>query len=306
MLTEKTTDFRESWRKLLRISLISGSICILFFLPLLWQFGSRLFRILSGGYPDLGRVAYLASVGTFGVVGSLTLACAAVLLPFGLWRRIRTLGSSRRHAAALLASAVGVAIPALLFFLMPNESGYLITALPFLYLLIASCMSRWQSTCIALLAASSSWVLSLHPTDRGLAIELAGSVLANHRERNRMVCTAQRLAAIAGTLAPGEFLVLGEWYPVVRHFTLPDKQRMLLYDLAALDGDRYVLSGDPGAAIAGRRLAGIRATPEDRFYAPEWLRADLRASREVPVVALPSADFADCDRTEPRDLIRIE
>jgi hypothetical protein len=153
-------------------------VSVLCFIPVLRRYGADFFMFYdNASYPPLD-VVYTRALplvwGQLGLLALLALLCAAP----AYYRFTRTaLAEPRsRHALALAALAIALYLGA--FLRLPDESGYLLPAVPFVLLAIALLSPRWAAGTLALALMLSSWV-GFH--DGVPALD--GPIVEDHRVR---------------------------------------------------------------------------------------------------------------------------
>ena len=176
---------RARWRAGLALALPAVLVGAVSYVPVALRYGSEFLSYYEpaggheqnvlrfiAGFATLYRlpipplyVAGLASVGVWGVLGSVALGVTIV------W----TAAPHRRHAVPgdppagappglLAASAVAIAVCLLLFLRLPDDEGYLIPAVPFVFIVLARRCERraFQAFCVAVLL--SPFVLGVDAT----------------------------------------------------------------------------------------------------------------------------------------------
>jgi hypothetical protein len=191
---------------------------VLCFMPVLRHYGADFFVFYdNASYPPLD-VVYTRALplvwGQLGLLALLALLCA----PPAYYRFTRAaLAEPRtRHALALAAVAIVLYLGA--FLRLPDESGYLLPAVPFVLLVIALLTPRWATGTLALALMLSSWVEFHH----GMPA-LDGPIVEDHLVRESQQ-RATRAIIDAVAHLPGRAAIVSGW--VLPRITL------------ALDGDQ--------------------------------------------------------------------
>jgi hypothetical protein len=240
------------------------------FLPLFLKYGTGLLEVVPTR-PALLRVAYAASLGVFGLVGTLAIAALIVVALWSLVRRLvggtavasrdDAADEARRRRAHLGAAAVNVAVFAAVYLAMPNEGAYLIPAIPSLVTLLALAVPPRLALAGCALVASSSLLLSAYQRDGEVILDLAGSAVADQVERERLECIGRAAGAFAAGLGDDAYLIAAHRMPIVRAHTPPAQRLHVIDEIDARDGDRFRLGLDSdGIATPTRqRVNDVRA-----------------------------------------------
>jgi hypothetical protein len=262
------------------------------FLPLFLKYGPSLLDVVATR-PTLVRIAYAASLGTFGLVGTLAIA---LLTAWALWSLARRpahatyADETRRRRAHIGAAAVNVVAFAAAYAAMPNEGAYLIPAIPSLVTLIALAVPARLALAGCALAASSSLLLSAYQREGEVILDIAGSAVADQVERERIDCIGRAAGAFAAGLGDGEYLIAAHRMPIVRYHTPPARRLHVIDEVDARDGDRFRLGldSDGVATPASQRVgpvpvaARVFILDEIAVYQPP---VDGLAPEIVPVAA---------------------
>jgi len=201
------------------LSLLVAGMC---YLPVYRRLGAGFIAFYDNRwYPPLEVVYERGVLGVWGSIGSIALALTLLV---GGWLRWHSSArrswlpeaSSQRHA--LVLAGLAVLLHALLFLRLPDDSGYLIPAVPFLLLALALLVP----TAAAITLAAALLLSSFVSVDR-TGVRLDGPVIADHAVRvSQQRATSEIIDAVAKL--PGQAIIVSGWI-------LP---RLML----ALDGDR--------------------------------------------------------------------
>lgn len=169
------------------------------YLPVLERYGSQFLKIYSGSFPPLPIVWEMATVRVFGELGTLSLALVAPIVIYrALIRR-----EERVNLTALQPYLVGLLATLALYLWMPLDSGYLLPAVPFIWILLRGLLSAGVLRVLALAVILSSFV--------GFSDGWVGEVVRNNRTRDQqyqvITQTLSRIQELEGPVV----LVVGEW-----------------------------------------------------------------------------------------------
>ena len=203
-------DGRNYRRTLLRFvltALLVGGLC---FLPVILKYGLKFLTFYAGSYPSLQNIITTAGEGVWGMVGATALILA---LAAGLWTW------NKRHGNTAIAEPISqkdsvawiltIVIYSLAFFLLPHESGYLITPLPFLFFLIARFLCRriFLFFCVALLLSPF--------IDFGKSGIGPGPILRDHEGRLKQMSMAKQVNDRANRFTQKSVVVAGWYLPLI-------------------------------------------------------------------------------------------
>jgi hypothetical protein len=216
------------------------------YLPALMLYGAGLFKFYRGGVPTsavhllsadraVSRVPgalFEASVGTWGIVGCAAVVAALAVTLFGLLRhRERSDGAFQANRTQNLAWLAAVCLFSGLFLTLPDEAGYLIPAVPFVILLLASAMRPRTFKLMCAGIALSPFLAGVyclgdgvHPRaspqsltfdigGRSCVLDLAkGPVVSDHSVRIERMAYVDRVIRAANSLDHRSLIAAGSWY----------------------------------------------------------------------------------------------
>jgi len=191
---------------------------VLCFMPVLRRYGADFFMFYdNASYPPLD-VVYTRALplvwGQLGLLALLAVLCAAPTY----YRFMRAALAEPRTRRALMLAAVAIVLYVGAFLRLPDESGYLLPAVPFVLLVIALLTPRWATATLALALMLSSWV-ELH---HGMPA-LDGPIVEDHLVRESQQRATHAIVDAVAHL-PGRAAIVSGW--VLPRITL------------ALDGDQ--------------------------------------------------------------------
>jgi hypothetical protein len=204
----------ETWRRIGPPLVVAVVIALAFFMPAILTLRGGMLGVVGVGSDGwILRVLYQGSVGLFGVVGFLAVACAVV-------------SAVSRHRHGPRTGVVGmdawaftvIAVWGVLFVLLPQDAAYLFPALPGLYWLLCRYANRMLLWVMVAALAVSCLVLRVEATTR--SVSLAGPALWNVQAQSERDCVAGVVGealsrtpnryVVAGFLRPQLLLELGE------------------------------------------------------------------------------------------------
>lgn len=213
----------STWREIVPPGVLAAAIAAVFYLPAFLTKGVQMFRMADSG--TLLRIPYEASVGMFGVIGSIAVAAAVVSVLVG---RPRLAGFDWWAITVITLWAV-------LFIRLPHDASYLFPALIGLYWLLcryAKVVMLW------LMSASlvvSCFVLRFDGSEREFSP--AGPVIWSLQAQAERDCIAQAVASRIGE-SDNNYVVAGYLRPQLRirigaplserilHFVRPEDGRL--------------------------------------------------------------------------------
>jgi hypothetical protein len=236
---------RRAVRGVLTMAAVALGVASLAYVPALKLYGAGLFKFYRGGVPTnavhllsadralsrLDGALYEASVGTWGVVGSAAIAVALAHVLLGLARRgAGSGGASPRNRTRSLAWISAVVVYSGLFLTLPDEAGYLIPALPFVILLLASAMrpTAFKLMCVGI--TLSPFLANLYCPDgevsptaysqsmafeiggrRCVLVPVKGPILADRSERTARMAYVDAVISAADSLNHRSLVAAGSW-----------------------------------------------------------------------------------------------
>ena len=238
--TEKSLPLKEI-TKFLAGTLIISAIT---FLPVMIKYGPGFFTFVDG-YPSFGEIIRNATIEVWGIVGCIALLFAAIVSAFtkkasdGIASFVRSL-----PPVYTAVSITAILLYVVAFLRLPGDAGYLIPALPFVFLLLTRFVHRTVFMIICISVIASSFFVSLDSIDRQWSVKpspfsvsflAGGRVLAcdflkgpifndYFRRKERMKFVDHILSFTEGRTTRG-VIVSGSWLPqlaVTAGSTLPE------------------------------------------------------------------------------------
>lgn len=124
----------DAWKRLALPFVCSGLLAILFYVPALVSTKGHLIPTPTAAPPRWLHTVYNSSVGLFGIIGFVAVACAVCFAVFK--RRVRVTAPAQMGRRLDGWSVALIAIYGLLFVRLPDEASYLMPALLGLYWLL--------------------------------------------------------------------------------------------------------------------------------------------------------------------------
>ena len=282
----------ERRRAVARFGATALAIGALAFLPVLLAHGPGFLRFYQHGYPRALYVLKNASVDLWGIPGVVAIAMAVALW---MLRRPHSPAAPGKPGLAT-AWASGIAIFGLAYLRLPIKAFYLVSAVPFVLLLLARTLSRRAFLTVCLALVVSPWALkvsqpgkpdSLAPTAGTIPLEFAGQswtldllrgpILADHERRALNLAYVERSLARARALAGESVIVAYDWLPQIRvrlsgkregrveyvylltAAELAELQRrgVSVYDMAGAEGENLKVNGVSLRANGARSLDAL-------------------------------------------------
>lgn len=304
--------WRTTARRALTYVAAAAATAALAFLPLFLKYGTSLLGVVQTR-PGLVRIVYAASLGNFGLVGTLAIAVLATLALWSLARKPRAHAAGddeRRHRAHVVAAGVNVAVFAAAYLAMPNEGAYLIPAIPSLVTLIALAVSARAALAGCALAASSSLLLSAYQREGEVIVDIAGSAVADQIERRRIACIAREAGAFAANLGDDEYLIAAHRMPMVRLSTPRARRLHVIDEVEARSGDRFRLGLDSDGITTPAHERVNQIPADARFYVIDEIQVYQKPVAGLAPQPVPIARACPAPRTAllrlPLDLRRRE
>ena len=246
--------------KIMILAITSLITALVSFLPAFEVYGTGFFTYYEYfPYPPLLKNIYKATVGAWGVIGTVAVAAGIALAAGNYFLKIRnnihpTQPSSTFTSAAseaiqrhqskwlLLMSLAAMALFTFSFLKIPQKSAFVIPVIPFLVILFCLLLTDKQLKFVAgsLIFSCFFFGINLDDNLRGssaspLALKtkigntpvavdpLAGMVIADHQKRNRKIDYAQAIASQLMTIQNKTVIIAGWWQNEINYFLLNQK-----------------------------------------------------------------------------------
>ena len=177
------------WRQLAALALGSGLIALTFFVPAILEIGNRVIRMPNAAPPWWEHMAYNSSLGLFGIIGFVGVACAIVLALINKRRGIPVPTTVDRQLDGWALTVL--IVYALLFVRLPDQPFYLMPALSGLYwLLCRYTPHRMLWVTVALLVASCFVLRIGYDRQGAVAVTMNGPVIREIQIQDERRCVA--------------------------------------------------------------------------------------------------------------------
>lgn len=179
----------HAWKRLALPLLCSGLLAILFFIPALVSTKGHLIPTPTPAPPRWLHTVYNSSVGLFGVIGFVAVACAVFV---ALFRRRQRVTTPTQMGGRLDSwSFALIAIYGLLFIRLPDEASYLMPALLGLYWLLCRYASPVMIGIMTVSLFLSCFVLRVdNSRPRAVRLGIEGPVIWHSLVQDQRRCVA--------------------------------------------------------------------------------------------------------------------
>jgi hypothetical protein len=264
---------RERGRALLVTGGVAAAVAALCYVPVLWAYGPGYLRVEPTTYPRAAFIAKGLSLDVFGAVGLVGLAATLAAEALARRRAPREPAPPEWRRVRLLAAAAAVVF-VLLFLKLPDDAAYLLPAVPFGLLALATILSPRRLLALCLCLVLSGFVVKVREVRRiggpdlspwsvrlsdGLAVELPGAVFADRARRRSEEAFADSTLARVARLPAGSALFTADWYPILAYkaahptiFQYPTREQ-----IAALQARGAEIRFLPDVARGVREKTGI-------------------------------------------------
>ncbi len=234
LISSSTNELRTRRRESLLFLLAASIVGLLCYVPVISSYGLSFLTYSNGNAIRLARIAEVATIDTFGIVGTLAFLLALTLEAVR-GKRPHNHGLPMRRQWQTICW-VSVCLFGFLFAAMPLEAGYLIPFLPFLLLLARFHLSNDSFRILAIGLILSPIFLSVDTKDRpwsapsspvsirtsiagrSLAVDfLNGPLVLDFLKRNSQLSYAQSIVNWAQSRAQPAVLVTGVWMPPLEY-----------------------------------------------------------------------------------------
>jgi hypothetical protein len=252
-----------AWRQLAALALGSGLIALTFFLPVILDIGNMMIRMPRPAPPWWEHMAYNGSLGLFGIIGFVGVACAVVLALINKRRGITVPTTVGRELDGWALTVL--IVYALLFVRLPDQSFYLMPALLGLYwLLCRYTPQRMLWAMVALLLVSCFFLRTGHDRLRALTVTMNGPVIYDIQVQDERRCVAavvkRRLEASPDGL---DYVIAGySTSQLLVEIGAPLSDRILYAVRPDRDGRLLDLERGPPIPVHARLLLLDRATAQ--------------------------------------------
>jgi hypothetical protein len=196
---------KRALRQCLLLGSSSLAVAGLCFVPAYRHYGKDFFSFYDNAwYPPWDVVVARALPNVWGSLGVLALALLLLMAPFYA-RELRVRWRDARTRHALMFAGLAIALYALAFLRLPDESGYLAPAIPFVLLAIALAAPKRVSSALAVALLLAGFVT----IDRA-GVGLNGPVVEDHAVRESQQ-QATRAVIDAVAELPGRAIVVSGW-----------------------------------------------------------------------------------------------
>lgn len=224
---------KENALRFFKLAASMGIIALLAFLPLMLQFGTSFFMYYDQfPYPPLTKVLYKMTIGVFGFIGMATLVLFTLVL-FIRKGKSNSPGSfaQKPDRRIILACFSVLILYVISYFRLPQKSGYLIPAIPFVILLFGYYLSTLQFRILCFSLIASSFICSINLTDklRGAAYSkaaftftvsgqqlffdvLSGPIFSDYSKRKQKMRYTDEVIAKTVLLDKKTIIIAGWWY----------------------------------------------------------------------------------------------
>lgn len=217
-----------AWRRLVPLGLLSGSITLAFFVPVLQEIGLRAVTAPAASVHSPVMMAYTATLLLFGLIGFLAVAAG---VPLAWWHRQNGAKLPAQQSRALTAwSWLLMGLYGALFLLLPDEASYLMPALLGLYALIARYNPRAVLAALVVAMLASNFLLSMARGPSGKpALVTEGPVLREVALQKRRACVSELARQHFAQAPANEWLIAAEYRPQLMVELGPQYAGRILY-----------------------------------------------------------------------------
>jgi len=282
-------NFIKNAAKLSAFTILTALAC---FLPVFLTYGKEFFTYYEYfPYPPMLKNLYKASLGAWGLIGSVALMIMVFLTAqkyFSLSRDVR-----KGYNKNLLVSLTAIALYSYAYLKIPQKSAFVIPMIPFIIIPVALLLNKKQMNTFALIMMASCFLFGVNLDDpfRGsgkslLGISfsaghtlvildpLNGPVTADLQKRQIKMAYAETIAKKLHDETAPTLIVAGWWQNELFYFskTYPNKNVEYVYYV-----DESVLKS---AKEAGKKIYFL---PEQEFYNDLRFRSEFTEKYAVPL-----------------------
>ncbi len=225
-------DLKTTIRNIFRISIPAILVGALWFIPVYHQYGKSFFDFSDQfPYPSLAKVIYKATFGVFGFVGICVLGFYKLVGLKNVYRKNLQAVTLFRTERLIFVCALIIVLHLVSYLRLPQKSGYMVPAIPFLILAIGLMLTEKQFRIASFLFILSPFIFSINLTDplRGstassLAMTfkvsgqeifldpLSGPIFSERSKRVNKMNYCDEAIKIAGKMDYRYVIISGWWY----------------------------------------------------------------------------------------------
>ena len=231
----------SSFRMVIKFCIAADIGIIIIYLPVFLHYGTHFITDYKrDSIPSITIIAKFVTIDVWGFIGSIALASILVLTLINRRKNIdRSIPTTLSHENVRVWIAV-LALFIVEFAVHPMKSGYLIPAIPFLLLVLARYLQRYQFLimCVALMVSSffvsvdsadKQW--SPHPSQMSKVLPLGerlivfdflqGPIWNDHSKRIQRLNFIHAIIEAGDTITKKSVIIAGSWLPYIIQAT-PD------------------------------------------------------------------------------------
>lgn len=225
-------DWKENAFRFLKMAIPMGIVAILLFVPVIQIFGYSFFMYYDQfPYPPFAKVIYKMTIGVFGLIGFLSSCFFAMNALVNRKKQIGEAFQNKPDKKIILASVVIILLYVISYFRLPQKSGYMIPALPFIVLLFGYYLSKKNFTYLCVSLVTSSFLFSINLTDtfRGsthskyaLVFKSAnqelfldpfsGPIFSDYSKRKQKIAFTEQVIQKANDMSTKTVIIAGWWF----------------------------------------------------------------------------------------------
>lgn len=227
------SDWKENVLRLLKMAVPMSIIAILLFVPVIQIFGFSFFMYYDQfPYPPIVKVVYKMTIGVYGLIGFLGICFFTINAVIN--RKKQQIGEAFQdplNKKIVLASFLVTLLYVISYFRLPQKSGYMVPALPFIILLFGYYLSKrnFSFLCVSLIVSSFLFSINLTDSFRGsthskyafvfksanqeLFLDpFSGPVFSDYSKRKQKMRFTERVIQKADTRSSKTVIIAGWWF----------------------------------------------------------------------------------------------
>ncbi len=223
---------KKPYQKLLIFALLFAFSALFTYAPALYEYGLSVIGTYKLPYPPLAKALYKGSIGVWGVMGCLALLVALIAAWRNRKKTISLFTSSFNKKLHISVWVLSIVLQLLIFLRLPEKSAFLIPALPFLILLVASTIKSSKAfIAFCILTIIAPFIISVNISDSNRGADysstamifkmsgqeifidpLNGPIFSDYSKRKNKAAFCKETLAIADTLGEPAVILCGWWY----------------------------------------------------------------------------------------------
>jgi hypothetical protein len=267
LIAWQNNQLKQNVLTLLKISVPMALVAFIVFVPVIQQFGLSFFMYYDQfPYPPVAKVLYKMVIGVFGLVGTVAMGVALLLIVFNYKKQnVGTLFANGLDKKIIAASIVIIVLYTISYFRLPQKSGYMIAVLPFVIILLGYYLNGKNFIAICVAIVLSPFVCSINLTDKLRGAEysdfakvftvagqeiffdpITGPLFSDYSKRKQKMKYTETVIEKINVLQQNTVVIAGWWYnEVMVELIEKNKNNFVIFEsyIDAIKINKYLSEG---------------------------------------------------------------